>query len=51
MANAEVRKTGNETPAAYWQLVRETMPKYFWNRIGQEQHGRCEWCNEPMERG
>lgn len=49
LANREVRKAGTDSPDVYWQRVRETMPKYFWNRILQDEHGRCEWCNEPME--
>jgi hypothetical protein len=37
-------------PEYYWGLVRATMPPFFWNRIRQAEHGRCEWCNEALDK-
>jgi hypothetical protein len=35
-------------PNTHWKTVVHTMPLYFWNRIRQDQHGLCEWCNQPL---
>jgi hypothetical protein len=49
LAKQEVRKTNpGESAEQYWDRVRQSMPPYYWNRIRQAEHGRCEWCNQPL---